>query len=203
MLIRELLQQLKRFIFETLGVDLVGADGSIKARIVTGSGSPEGVVAAPMGSLYLNQAGGAATSVYVKESGGAAVAATGSLNGITIAAGNTVTIAGVRYTYVAALSAPAVPYEVLVGLTDSDSLDNLVAAITAGVGAGTTYGTGTVANPRVTAAAGAGDTVDVTALSTGPNGNSIQTLSALTAGGFGGDYLTGGSLYAATGWVAK
>jgi hypothetical protein len=37
---------------------------------LTGSGSPEGSVAAPVGSIYTNQAGGASTTLYVKTSGG-------------------------------------------------------------------------------------------------------------------------------------
>jgi len=39
------------------------------ARIVTGTGSPESVVTARVGSLYLRQDGGAGTTLYVKESG--------------------------------------------------------------------------------------------------------------------------------------
>jgi hypothetical protein len=35
----------------------------------TGTGSPETVVAAPVGSLYLRKDGGAATTLYVKETG--------------------------------------------------------------------------------------------------------------------------------------
>ena len=35
----------------------------------TGSGTPEGSVAAPVGSLYTNSAGGASTTLYVKTSG--------------------------------------------------------------------------------------------------------------------------------------
>jgi len=38
--------------------------------IYVGSGSPEGVVTADPGSLYLNKSGGAGTSLYVKQSGG-------------------------------------------------------------------------------------------------------------------------------------
>ena len=34
-----------------------------------GSGSPEGVVTAPVGSIYHRTDGGASTSLYVKESG--------------------------------------------------------------------------------------------------------------------------------------
>lgn len=38
--------------------------------LTSGSGSPEGAVSAPQGSLYMNIAGGAGTSLYVKETGG-------------------------------------------------------------------------------------------------------------------------------------
>ncbi len=37
--------------------------------ILTGTGSPEGVITAPIGTLYLRTDGGAGTSLYVKESG--------------------------------------------------------------------------------------------------------------------------------------
>jgi len=40
-----------------------------KVRFLTGSGSPEGVNAAPVGSLYTRTDGGAGTTLYVKESG--------------------------------------------------------------------------------------------------------------------------------------
>jgi parallel beta-helix repeat protein len=45
---------------------LVNSAGS---EVHTGTGSPEGVVTAPIGSLFLRQNGGAGTSLYVKESG--------------------------------------------------------------------------------------------------------------------------------------
>lgn len=38
-------------------------------RIVIGTGSPQGVVTAPAGSIYLNTSGGASTTIWVKESG--------------------------------------------------------------------------------------------------------------------------------------
>jgi len=38
-------------------------------RLFTGSGSPEGVVAAPPGSMFTNTAGGFGTTLYVKEVG--------------------------------------------------------------------------------------------------------------------------------------
>jgi len=120
--------------------------------------------------------------------------ATGTLTGTTIANGDTVTIGGYTYTFVAALSedsGDAVPFEVLVGVSDSASLDNLIAAINGAAGEGTTYGTGTTAHAFVTAAAGAGDTMDVTFNTPGAAGN-IATTASLTAGGWGDTTLTGG-----------
>ena len=39
------------------------------AVLYSGTGSPEGVVVAPVGSLYTRTDGGASTTLYVKESG--------------------------------------------------------------------------------------------------------------------------------------
>jgi hypothetical protein len=39
------------------------------AQILVGTGTPEGVVSAIVGSLYLNLSGGSGTTLYVKESG--------------------------------------------------------------------------------------------------------------------------------------
>lgn len=179
------------------------------SRVLTGTGSPEGAVASAVGTLYLRQDGGTSTTLYVREAAGAAVAAEGTLTGTTIAAGNTVTIAeqnlgaGVVYTYVTNLTNPAVPYEVKVGVSDSVSLDNLIAAINGDSGAGTIYGTGTVALTEVLAAAGAGDTMTLTAVTAGSLGNLIRTSATLTAGGWGAATLTGGLDDDGTGWVPK
>jgi hypothetical protein len=126
------------------------------------------------------------------------VAATGTLDATAsaIGDGDTVTLGGVVYTF--ETGAINVAYEVLVGASDSDSLDNLIAAINAAAGAGTTYGTGTVQNPYVSAAAGAGDTVTLTARTTGQSGNLIATtttiaaatLAATLSGGAGRDLTT-------------
>lgn len=43
---------------------------SDEVRILSGSGSPEGVVAAIEGSIYLRRGGGTGTCLYIKESGG-------------------------------------------------------------------------------------------------------------------------------------
>lgn len=48
--------------------DLVAGDGETR-RVFSGQGSPEGVVSAGVGSIYMRTDGGASTSVYVKESG--------------------------------------------------------------------------------------------------------------------------------------
>lgn len=42
---------------------------SYDLNVLSGTGSPEGVVTAPIGKLYLRQDGGANTTLYVKESG--------------------------------------------------------------------------------------------------------------------------------------
>jgi hypothetical protein len=41
----------------------------LQGRLQIGVGSPEGVLTAPVGVLYLRTNGGAATTLYVKESG--------------------------------------------------------------------------------------------------------------------------------------
>jgi hypothetical protein len=43
--------------------------GSSDLRIFTGDGTPEGAVKASPGALYLNNLGGADTTLYVKETG--------------------------------------------------------------------------------------------------------------------------------------
>jgi len=68
-------------------------------------------------------------------------------------------------------------YSVEIGVSASATLDNLIAAINAAAGAGTLYGTGTAAHPDVSAAAGAGDTVDIAALVAGVAGNDIDTVA--------------------------
>lgn len=41
----------------------------LAALVRSGTGSPEGVLTAPVGTLYLRTNGGAGTTLYVKESG--------------------------------------------------------------------------------------------------------------------------------------
>ncbi len=46
-----------------------GPSGNTDVGIIAGSGSPEGAVTAPVGSLFLRRDGGAGTSLYVKQTG--------------------------------------------------------------------------------------------------------------------------------------
>lgn len=123
------------------------------------------------------------------------MAATAAFGTLTLA-GNavdaeTVVLGATTYTFKTALTPAA--NEVLIGATASDSLDNLIAAINAGAGSGTLYGTGTTANASASAAAGAGDTMVATALTAGTAGNDIDSTETITNGSWGGLKLSGGS----------
>lgn len=103
----------------------------------------------------------------------------------------TVSVGGKLYTFQTTLT--NVANNVLRGASASDSIDNLVAAITLGAGSGTVYAALTTVNANVTAAAGAGDTMVATALVPGAAGNSISTTETLSAGSWGASTLTGGA----------
>lgn len=118
--------------------------------------------------------------------------------GVLTATGNfadaeTVTIGSVTYKFSVNLSDPAVTNEIKIGADASASLDNLIAAINAAAGAGTTYSTGTVVHPTVSAAAGAGDTVDLTAKTIGVAGNAIATTTTAGDASFGAVTLENGA----------
>lgn len=103
---------------------------------------------------------------------------------------DTVTIGTKTYRFQSVLT--NVDGHVLIGATASDSIDNLIAAITLGPGSGTLYAASTTLHPTVTAAAGAGDTMDATAKTTGPSGNSITTTASSATASWGGASLSGG-----------
>jgi hypothetical protein len=103
----------------------------------------------------------------------------------------TVTIDGKVYTFQTVLT--NVNGNVLIGATNSDTLDNLIAAITLGAGAGTLYATATTLHATVTAAAGAGDTMVVTAKSPGTAGNSLATTETGTFTAWGAATLASGA----------
>jgi hypothetical protein len=111
--------------------------------------------------------------------------------------GNTVTIDGVTYTF---RTSPDEANEIDIGAAATNSIDNLIAAINGAAGEGTLYGTGTEAHPTVLAAAGSGDTMDVTARTAGTVGNSIATTKVGADLAWGAATLTGGTgtLYTAS-----
>lgn len=106
-----------------------------------------------------------------------AVAASGKLvsTGTRVSDGEKVTIGTTVYTFKTALTNPAVAYEVLIGANTGAQATNLVAAIMGTAGAGTTYGTGTVAHTLVSAAVADTDDVALTAKTKGVAGNAIAT----------------------------
>ena len=174
------------------------------ANVRQGTGVP-GAATGPKGSMYLRTDGGVGSTLYVRETAGATVAATGvlTLTGNPIAA-TLVTIGTVGYYFRTVLSTgPTIPNEILIGIDASASLDNLIAAINGAGGVGTTYSTGTVAHPLVSAAAGAGDTMNLTADNAGAAGNSINTATNSLVGSFGAATLVNGSDDDGSGWAAK
>lgn len=97
----------------------------------------------------------------------------------TIIDGSNITIGAITYTFKTVLSVgPAVAYEVLIGISDATALDNLKSAINASAGAGTLYGTGTVAHPDVVATTNADTTQKVVARVPGTAANTKATTSA-------------------------
>lgn len=103
---------------------------------------------------------------------------------------NTVVLNGKTYTFQTVLT--NVDGNVLIGGSASASIDNLIAAITLGAGAGTAYAAATTLHPTITAAAGAGDTMVASAKTRGSAGNSLTTTETLTSGTWGGATLTNG-----------
>lgn len=94
-------------------------------------------------------------------------------------AGNTETVVLDSKTYTFQTTLTDVDGNVKIGASASDSLDNLIAAITLGAGGGTTYAASMTLHPTITAIAGTGDTMIVTAKVKGVGGNSIATTETL------------------------
>jgi hypothetical protein len=170
------------------------------ATVSVGTGAP-GAASGAKGSMYLRTDGGVSTTLYVREAAGAVVAATGVFTlSANPAAAESVTIGTRAYFFRTALVAAN---DILIGVAATNTLDNLIAAINGDAGAGTTYGTGTVAHPSVGAAVGAGDTMNITADTAGDAGNSIASITSSLVGSWGAATLTGGSDDNGSGWAAK
>lgn len=125
----------------------------------------------------------------------AAVAATGTLtsDGTVPTAADTVVVGGVTYTFRASVSTTA--NEVLIGTGGAavaDTMANLAAAINAGTGSGTKYGSATVINPDVYATADATH-VYVTSKVPGTVGNFLPTTETSSHLSYGATKLSGGT----------
>jgi hypothetical protein len=107
----------------------------------------------------------------------------------TVTVGTKDGTAAAVYTFKTAIASA---FDVLIGASISASVDNLVAAINGGVGAGVTYGTGTTANFDVTAAKQPSSQMQVTANTPGTGGNSIASTETLANGSWASATLTGG-----------
>lgn len=119
-------------------------------------------------------------------------AATGTLTATgAITNTETVVIDGKTYTIQSILT--NVDGNVLQGATVGATLDNLVAAINLGVGAGSLYAAATTLHSTVTAARGAGDTMVVTAKTLGTSGNTITTTETAVNASWGAGTLAGGA----------
>ena len=119
-------------------------------------------------------------------------AATATLTfGANAGNGETVTIGGRVYTFQTVLT--NVAGNVFIGVSASASLDNLIAAINKGAGGGTTYAASTVAHPYFTAAAGAGDTLVITATTGGIWSHAIDLSTDVVSASWGAPNPAGGT----------
>ena len=135
-------------------------DAALVGSVLSGTsaqfaGSADQLVIIIGGALYVYDGTTLSRVLYFRDY------ATGTLTfTINPTAGQQITLGSITYTYRVALSSVN---DIKIGLTASASLDNLIAAITAGTGSGTLYGAGTVQNPDASATTGAGDTMIATA----------------------------------------
>jgi hypothetical protein len=105
--------------------------------------------------------------------------------------GETVTIGSTTYTFVEELSGAT--HEILIGASAAASLDNLKSAINASAGGGTTYGTGTPANPHVTATTNTDTAQTVEAHRVGTYANTIATTTTCADVAWGATTLESGA----------
>jgi flagellin len=123
---------------------------------------------------------------------GSAPATTTLTAGGTVTAADTVLIGGTTYTFVASLTGAA--NQVLIGTGNTSALLNLQSAVNGTAGAGTTYGTGTVANGSVVASGASASTLTFTAKLPGTAGNAITSTTGTPANeAFTAGTLAGGT----------
>lgn len=184
------------------GADAVAATGTLTftgqptaAQTVTVGAFTYTFVAALTGAAYEVLIGASAQATrdnLLDAMQGDGTVATGVLTAsANPAAGGIVRIGDYYYTIVTALSSPGAPFEVLRGAAATNTLDNLIAAINSAAGGGTLYGYNTPKNPDVSAAAGAGDTIDLSSRYSGVEANYITTTEDSASLSFGASTLTG------------
>jgi hypothetical protein len=88
---------------------------------------------------------------------------------------NTVTIGTTVYTFKTTLTASTTAFEVLIGISEATSLNNLAAAINLGAGAGTLYGSLTTLHPEVTAVSDGIHALTVTSKVTSSANDTVAT----------------------------
>lgn len=162
------------------------ANGTASAQIKTGVGRVAGVIvnSHSSGTFRLNDGESGTTSAGVK--------ATQTLTASDVFTdGETILIGDVTYTMVDTLS--GAKNEVLIGASAAASLDNLKSAVNGTAGEGSTYGTGTVANPKVTATTNGDTTQVIEAIEVGTAGNDIVTTETCENAAFGAGTLENGA----------
>lgn len=187
------------------------ANNTVIGRVAGTTGVPKALSASEIRTL-INVADGANAYVHPNHTGNVtstgdgatvlstlptgtpvnAVAATKvlTMSGVALE-GEVVTVGTIPYKFTATVT---VANDVLIEITAEGCIDNLVAAITAGAGVGTKYGTGTVANDLATAVKASPSTMTATNLVKGVIGNSTPIAETLTNGlwASGATFLSGG-----------
>lgn len=110
--------------------------------------------------------------------------------GTNVSVADTVTIGTTVYTFKSSLAAA---YDVKIGATAAESLENLKKAINATGTAGTHYFTGTLVHPSVTAGTLTTTTLVVTANTPGTGGNAIASTEVAVTLSWGSATLVGGT----------
>lgn len=180
--------------------DVTGASGNQTITLTPGSYASVGALTTQINTQLatVNGSGGLRGEVVASALAGGQIRFTLTLSrstGVLTFTGNalnaeTVTIGGKTYTFQTVLT--NVDGNVLIGGSASASLDNLIAAITLGTGAGTLYAAATTLHPTATAVAGPGDTMRATAKDQGSAGNSIASTTTVTGATWTGATLAGG-----------
>lgn len=111
-----------------------------------------------------------------------------TFNGLPTAS-ETITVGSQVYTWVSALTGAD---DIMIGATVDDCIDNLVSAMNADAGAGTKYGTGTLANADARADTYLSPQVWFTATVMGAAGNSVATTTTMADGKWRDATLIGG-----------